>query len=146
MAFVFSLFLPKVKTSIYFHQNGEGSEEAQETRQGQNQRSLLQVMMIMIRDALKAFKNPYVLKWSIWVWLSTCMNVQIGNYIQSLWEDILPSTEPHNDTSLFDASTIAPITTTPGTVQILFVKIENLNKCFQLQVTTLTFTMEWWKE
>jgi thiamine transporter 2/3 len=33
-----------------------------------------------------------VVKWSAWVALSTCLYYQVGNYIQPLWETILPTT------------------------------------------------------
>ena len=72
VAFIFSLLLPKVNTSIYFH----GTKHPF--------RGLWQ-------DLKKSYSNPYVVKWSIWVALATCGNFQIGNYIQSLWEDVLPS-------------------------------------------------------
>lgn len=31
-----------------------------------------------------------MLKWSIWWAFATCINFQVGNYIQPLWESILP--------------------------------------------------------
>ena len=48
-------------------------------------------------DFINAFcKNRYVLKWSIWWALGMCGNFQVGNYIQPLWETILPSVDERN--------------------------------------------------
>ena len=103
IAFVFSLFLPKVKTSLYFHKSSDNQE---------THRSFYRVMVILMRDALKAFSNQYVLKWSIWAWLSTCINIQVGNYIQALWIEILPP-DQHNVTSTVS---MAAVTSEPGQI------------------------------
>ena len=39
------------------------------------------------------FGNPYALKWSIWWALATCAHYQVCNYVQPLWETILPTTD-----------------------------------------------------
>ena len=72
IAFTFSLFLPKVDRSIYFH----GTKHP---------------FSGLWQDLKKAYTNPYVVKWSVWVALATCGNFQIGNYIQSLWHAISES-------------------------------------------------------
>ena len=71
IAFAFSLILPSVDQSIYFHQKNTGN-----------------VFMIIGSNVKNAYKNHYVVKWSFWFALATCGNFQIGNYIQSLWIDI----------------------------------------------------------
>ena len=72
IAFVISIFLPKVDTSIYFHSTTDPFKR-------------------LWKDLKESFSNPTIIKWSIWVSLATCGYLQIGNYIQSLWLDILPS-------------------------------------------------------
>ena len=83
LAFFVSLFLPKVNSSIYFHANGTSTAAAATTTKHPFYR--------LWQDLKKAYSNGYVVKWSVWVALATCGNFQIGNYIQTLWNDISPS-------------------------------------------------------
>lgn len=41
-------------------------------------------------DFKTAYSNKYLLKWSVWWAFATCGNLQVGNYIQPLWESDLP--------------------------------------------------------
>ena len=82
LAFFVSLFLPKVNSSIYFHANGTSTAAATTTKHP---------FYRLWQDLKKAYSNGYVVKWSVWVALATCGNFQIGNYIQTLWNDISPS-------------------------------------------------------
>jgi len=87
MAFFISIFLPKVKTSIYFHggQKLEEDEEKQSTTEMVMRKS---VARRLIQDAKTAYTKPLIIKWSVWFALATCGNFQIGNYIQTLWHAI----------------------------------------------------------
>eukprot|EP00096_Caligus_rogercresseyi_P003935 TRINITY_DN1788_c0_g1_i1.p1 TRINITY_DN1788_c0_g1~~TRINITY_DN1788_c0_g1_i1.p1 ORF type:complete len:428 (+),score=38.52 TRINITY_DN1788_c0_g1_i1:139-1422(+) len=81
---IVSLCLPKVKNSIYFHR--EGSTENDEP----SKRGWKTVLSYFKNDAVNAFSNTYVLKWSIWWSIGMAGNFQVGNYIQPLWETIAP--------------------------------------------------------
>ncbi|RXG61871.1 Thiamine transporter 1 [Armadillidium vulgare] len=45
-------------------------------------------LLLLWLDFRDAYTNIYLLKWSIWWAFATCINFQVGNYIQPLWEDI----------------------------------------------------------
>ena len=44
-------------------------------------------------DGLTAYSDLYVIKWSAWVAVSTCLYFQVGNYIQPLWREIRTADE-----------------------------------------------------
>ena len=81
IAFIVSLFLPKVDASIYFHGNNIVANEKLQHHWYEG----------LWADLKKAYSEKSVVTWSIWVALATCGYYQIGNYIQSLWLDIIPS-------------------------------------------------------
>ena len=75
---------------------------------------------------MKAFRNPYILRWSFWVWISTCANVQVGNYIQVLWEEVLPSTGHSDEVSIYNGA-VHGATTLAGALAVAavgFVKVD----------------------
>ncbi len=98
VAFAISLALPKVTTSIYFHRSTEDEVPAtneskvnpEPNAQTSGGFSVRNAIAKLSRDTFDAYKQGYVAKWSLWVALSTCCNFQVGNYIQTLWEDIKP--------------------------------------------------------
>ena len=55
-------------------------------------RSFTAVVSFLWQEALQSYSSLYIIKWSFWVIISTCINYQVGNYIQPLWEEIMPST------------------------------------------------------
>ena len=81
IAFIVSLLLPKVDASIYFHGNNIVANEKLQRHWYEG----------LWADLKKAYSEKSVVTWSIWVALATCGYYQIGNYIQSLWLDIIPS-------------------------------------------------------
>ena len=83
IAFIVSLFLPRVDESIYFHGSHRISTTASEKQQQHPYQGLW-------TDLKKAYSKRSVVSWSVWVVLATCGYYQIGNYIQSLWLDIIP--------------------------------------------------------
>lgn len=89
IAFLLSWFLPNVKTSVYFHKNQvfeiEMSEKDCDTETYKANRGTGKILT----DLHSAYTQAYVVKWSVWVALSTCLYFQVGNYIQPLWEEIL---------------------------------------------------------
>lgn len=87
-AFCISFLLPPVKTSIYFHKKSEqGEGDALEQNRGFGHR-FISVVRILFQEGKQAYSQLYVVKWAFWVAISTCVNFQVGNYIQTLWEEI----------------------------------------------------------
>ncbi|CAL8121790.1 unnamed protein product [Orchesella dallaii] len=93
-ALIFSLFLPSVKQSIYFHRRVSYIKTPdqeivhQETKVSLRQK-LQNTKRYMLEDLKSAYGNTYVLKWSIWWAVATAGHLQIINFIQALWEVIV---------------------------------------------------------
>lgn len=51
----------------------------------------LDVLKTLWRDFLHCYSCHTLLAWSLWWALSTCGYLQVVNYTQVLWENILPS-------------------------------------------------------
>jgi thiamine transporter 2/3 len=47
-----------------------------------------QFMVKMRRDFQQIYSNRYLLKWSLWWAFATCGEFQVGNNVQTLWEEI----------------------------------------------------------
>ena len=69
-------------------------------------------------DTLSLLGNGYVLKWSLWWALGTCGHFQVSNYIQPLWETILPS--KGSDVAIFNGAVDAGSTLTSAVLTVLF--------------------------
>lgn len=54
---------------------------------------LVDVLGILWEDFLQCYSCPALLAWSVWWALSTCGYFQLVNYVQALWEKVLPSQE-----------------------------------------------------
>ncbi|RZC35229.1 thiamine transporter 2-like [Asbolus verrucosus] len=80
VATIWSLFLPSVKKTIYFHRGIEYEERYS--------RKFLNAFVLMKKHFLDSFSNWYVLKWSLWWALSTCGFIQVQTYMQVLWNQI----------------------------------------------------------
>ncbi|XP_050305717.1 thiamine transporter 1-like [Anthonomus grandis grandis] len=80
-ATAWSLFLPSVKKSIYFHQ-----EEAHVLTLKEKWRY---AFFSIWKHFKYAYSNKYTLKWSIWWSLSTCGFMQVQIYMQPLWTEIV---------------------------------------------------------
>lgn len=52
---------------------------------------LAEVLRTLWEDFLQSYSCRTLLSWSIWWALSTCGYLQVVNYVQALWEKILPS-------------------------------------------------------
>ncbi|XP_066150582.1 thiamine transporter 2-like [Euwallacea fornicatus] len=81
VATFWSLFLPPVKKSIYFHQ--ETSLPLSKTKKTK------QAFNTMIQHLKRGYSNAHTVKWSIWWSLATCGFVQVQTYIQTLWSAIV---------------------------------------------------------
>lgn len=54
---------------------------------------LAEVLRLLWVDFLQSYSSSTLLSWSLWWALSTCGYFQVVNYVQPLWEKILPSKE-----------------------------------------------------
>ncbi|XP_023017748.2 thiamine transporter 2-like [Leptinotarsa decemlineata] len=90
VATVWSVFLPSVKKSIYFHQDGADEQSFVS--------KITSAFVLMGNHFKNSFTNTYVIKWSLWYALSTCGFIQVQTYIQPLWQVIVndPSTPIYN--------------------------------------------------
>lgn len=79
-ATIWAIFLPSVKTSLYFHRD-DGIN---------NKNSAYKLLWLHFK---MAYSNPEVVKWSIWYSIGVCGYVQIVTYCQVLWDFIDRSEE-----------------------------------------------------
>ncbi len=92
IALVFSLMLPRVKQSIYFHRDAQVILEADDGNcvGGQNKLGFMEKVKAskkyMLEDLKAAYSNIYVVKWSGWWAVAFAGHLLVGNFIQSLWE------------------------------------------------------------
>ena len=114
IAFVISLFLPKVKFSFYFHKEtditpsnvvnnyqtssspdpiGISQNENLDIKKGPTKISFIGGLRIMWKDFQTAYSQKDVLLWSLWWSAASTGNLQMGNYIQNLWKAISPHRE-----------------------------------------------------
>ncbi|CAG9858965.1 unnamed protein product [Phyllotreta striolata] len=80
-ATVWSLFLPSVQKSIYFHPEDDMVKPLNAKLSG--------AFHLMVSHFKYSFTNMYVLKWSLWYALSTCGFIQVQTYMQPLWTVIV---------------------------------------------------------
>jgi len=98
-ALILALALPKVRQSIYFNrlesqtQNYYDSDNNIQTNDSSKIKSinslhfrLRKAYPILWKDFKSAYRNPYILKWSLWWALAMAGNLQVQNYIQALWK------------------------------------------------------------
>ncbi|KAG0728020.1 Thiamine transporter 2 [Chionoecetes opilio] len=69
---------------------GESSSAMSKVTERQRKSRHSRVLRRMWDDFKAAYSNMYLLKWSIWWAFATCGNFQVGNYIQPLWESVVP--------------------------------------------------------
>lgn len=80
-ATLWSVILPPVDTSIYFHQRGSNTQVLKKKFNG-----AFSLMRVHFKSS---FKNTYVVKWSLWYALSLCGFIQVQTYMQPLWTQIV---------------------------------------------------------
>ncbi|XP_017769870.1 PREDICTED: folate transporter 1-like [Nicrophorus vespilloides] len=80
LATCWSLILPPVKRSIYFHQNNDPNILTPARYRN--------AFTLMKSHFGQSFANRYVLKWSMWWALTTAGFIQVQVYIQPLWSEI----------------------------------------------------------
>lgn len=86
VALVFSVLLPRVKQSIYFHRDTEVILEDGEMRRLGFREKVKASKRFMVEDLRAAYKNMYVVKWTGWWAVAFAGHLLVGNFIQSLWE------------------------------------------------------------
>ncbi|KAK3870342.1 hypothetical protein Pcinc_024420 [Petrolisthes cinctipes] len=94
--------LPPVPFSIYFHRQQyivPTSEEERSTHLTQDENkqrwteNMKKVPGLLWEDFKLAYSNKYLVKWSVWWAFATCGNYQVGNFIQTLWQELAPMDE-----------------------------------------------------
>lgn len=120
-ATVWSLFLPPVKQSMYFHRTSVSEEQGKEINyQSQHSsnpqesssnvengrkarcycftvssmsllRKIRNAYALLWKHFVQAYTNYRVVKWSLWWALATCGYMQVLNYIQLLWKTAVKS-------------------------------------------------------
>lgn len=75
-----SFFLPHVKKTIYFHTQ-ENEDMTAET-------AFQRALRILKSNFKMSFAQGSVFRWSLWWALGMCLNYQVGNFIQPLWEHL----------------------------------------------------------
>ncbi|XP_035712504.1 thiamine transporter 1 isoform X2 [Folsomia candida] len=99
LGFIATLFLPKVKSSIYFHRYERAVEQpGVPVEIPVAERHDISTASRLWNDFMEAYSNTYILKWSLWWALASAGQYQVVNYIQVLWEQINQETqlEPYN--------------------------------------------------
>lgn len=80
-ATLWSISLPPVKTSIYFHQKDANSQLLKQ--------KFRNAFGLMRAHLSTSFNNLYVIKWSLWYALALCGFIQVQTYMQPLWAQIV---------------------------------------------------------
>lgn len=79
---LWTILLPSVQQSIYFHQNNP-EQEVLTIKQ-----KIKKPFSIMANHFLVSYSNRYVLRWSLWWALATAGHLQVQAYIQALWSEL----------------------------------------------------------
>ena len=87
----FSIINLKQPCNILMEQD-ELDKNAGTSKTMNRRQSFTEVVSFLWQQACQSYSSLYIIKWSFWVIISTCINYQVGNYIQPLWEEITPST------------------------------------------------------
>uniref|UniRef100_A0A8B9IH33 Thiamine transporter 1 n=1 Tax=Anser cygnoides TaxID=8845 RepID=A0A8B9IH33_ANSCY len=103
IAFGTAWFLPMPQKSLFFHHHeaaadGEAAPKLAVWWLSEQKVDIVKVLKDLWRDLLQCYSSWTMLCWSVWWALSTCGYFQVINYVQGLWEMVLPShsTEIYN--------------------------------------------------
>lgn len=83
-ATLWALFLPSVKSSVYFHRDKPVTDEESNPT---NKRIGLSLVWHHFKTS---YSNPKVVQWSIWYAVGLCGMYQVFTYVQILWKAIDP--------------------------------------------------------
>lgn len=107
-ATLWAIFLPSVKTSMYFHRaalppilgnaadenfNDDSSSEKNSTKSPSFRRKMVSAFVLIWVHFKTSFTNLTVLQWSIWYALAMAGYIQTIAYIQALWSEVDPTQE-----------------------------------------------------
>lgn len=107
-ATLWAIFLPSVKTSMYFHRaalppilgnaadenfNDDSSSEKNSTKSPSFTRKMVSAFVLIWVHFKTSFTNLTVLQWSIWYALAMAGYIQTIAYIQALWSEVDPTQE-----------------------------------------------------
>jgi len=93
-----TLFLPRVKTSIYVQtstavdepEDNKVKREDAGTKGAYSFATTFSATVVNLwKNCKHAYSDYYILKWSIWWALASAGQFQVVNYIQALWEQII---------------------------------------------------------
>lgn len=136
-AFFWALGLPSVPRSLYFHRemkpsSPENGAPSPSTSNGVHNHGAVDPNNTETRtvssawgygahflwtDFKFAFTNMYVVKWSVWVALCTCLYYQFMSYVQLLWETV------DKDVTQYNGAIEAAYTLTSASAAFMFGKI-----------------------
>ncbi|XP_067134716.1 thiamine transporter 1 [Centruroides vittatus] len=124
ISFIIAVCLPSAPSSIYFHKRSATNEE--ETNKKCTKMKI--VIKTMKTELKNSYANKHILKWSIWWALATCGYFQVGNYIQNLWEEVLPSKTSFNEDQVHIYNGAVEATSTIlGAIAVYLVSFCSLN-------------------
>lgn len=96
---IFTLFLPKVKSNKQFylksakisaltHENEPLKVNRENGECVVSSVSIKDSVVELYNDFKSAYRNNYILKWSLWWAIASAGQYQVVNYVQALWEKI----------------------------------------------------------
>lgn len=92
-ATIWAIFLPPVKTSLYFHRQSEKSSLVVDSTQNVKNRPAFDAFKLLFSHFKSAYTNKKVLQWSFWYSMAMCGFLQVISYAQVLWSAIDNSEE-----------------------------------------------------
>ncbi|XP_018319614.1 thiamine transporter 2 [Agrilus planipennis] len=87
-AFLWSLLIPSVETSIYFHTGAKAKLSFRKKAEA--------ACELLKTHFTESFSQTYVVKWSLWWSLATSAFIQVQNYMQPLWKEIGDNGDTYN--------------------------------------------------
>lgn len=95
---VWAVFLPKVKSSLYFHRNSNSNDDlmndsADVEKKKTNKNRFREAFRLLWTHFRCAYSNVDILVWSLWYSAAMCGYLQVISYIQVLWTEIDNSQE-----------------------------------------------------
>lgn len=89
-ATAWAIFLPTVKTSLYFHRDEKSTALMEKGKDDVSNKAAFKLLWLHFK---MAYTNREVVKWSVWYALGMCGYIQIISYCQVLWDHIDSSQE-----------------------------------------------------
>lgn len=122
MATIWSLFLPSVGQSVYFHRPDDSSDRTNDNEiidRISNEQTINNIpacksqfakirraYYLLWKDFVKAFTDIHVIKWSIWWAAASCGYLQVLTYAQPIWRTTVSNDETIYNGAVESASTV----------------------------------------